>query len=109
MNQTVEVAQNVEQSIDAVNAAAVQQQAGTWTMLIYCLFIIGILYFFMIRPGKKRMAEYQKMLNSIKVGDRVLAAGMYGTVKSIDEKTVHLEIAKGVVVEMNKNAVVNIE
>ncbi len=93
MNQTVEVAQNVEQSIDAVNAAAVQQQAGTWTMLIYCLFIIGILYFFMIRPGKKRMAEYQKMLNSIKVGDRVLAAGMYGTVKSIDEKTVRLEIA----------------
>ena len=108
MNQTVEVVQDVNQNLAGVGATA-QQQAGTWTMLIYCLFIIGILYFFMIRPGKKRMAEYQKMLSSIKVGDRVLAAGMYGTVKSVDEKTVHLEIAKGVVVEMNKNAVVNIE
>ena len=107
MNQTVEVAQNIGQNLDG--AAAVQQQAGTWNMLITTLLIMVVLYFFMIRPGKKRMAEYQKMLNSIKVGDRVLAAGMYGTVKSVDEKTVHLEIAKGVVVEMNKNAVVNIE
>ena len=55
------------------------------------------------------MAEYQKMLDSIKVGSRVLVAGMYGTVKKVNEKTINVEIAKGVVVEMNKNAVANVD
>ena len=63
----------------------------------------------MIRPNKKRMNEYQKMLDSIKVGDRVLAAGIYGKVKKISDKTIDLEIAKGVVIEVNKNAIVNVE
>ena len=63
----------------------------------------------MIRPNKKRMAEYQKMLDSIKIGNRVLVAGVYGIVKSINEKTLNVEIAKGVVVEVNKNAVASVE
>jgi len=104
MNQAIEAGQN----LGAVNPV-MQQQANTWTMVIYCLFVVAILYFFMIRPSKKRMAEYQKMLDSIKVGSRVLAAGIYGTVKKVNEKTIDVEIAKGVVVEMNKNAVANVE
>ncbi|MBR5904486.1 MAG: preprotein translocase subunit YajC [Alphaproteobacteria bacterium] len=88
---------------------AVQQQGSMWGMIIYCLIIMAILYFFMIRPNKKRMAEYQKMLDSIKIGNRVLVAGVYGIVKSINEKTLNVEIAKGVVVEVNKNAVASVE
>ena len=104
MHETVEVVQQTTQNIP-LN----QQPDGTWGMIIYCLIIMGILYLFMIRPNKKRMAEYQKMLDSIKVGNRVLAAGIYGTVKKVNEKTLDLEIAKGVVIEVNKNAVANIE
>jgi len=104
MNQTAEVTNEIGQ-----NAAAAMQQGSTWSMLIYCLFIMAIMYIFMIRPNKKRMAEYQKMLDSIKVGSRVLVAGMYGVVKKVNEKTMDVEIAKGVVVEMNKNAVANVE
>ena len=104
MNQVVETGQN----LGAVNSA-VQAQSGIWTMIIYCLFVVVILYFFMIRPNKKRMAEYQKMLDSIKVGSRVLAAGIYGTVKKVNDNTLDVEIAKGVVVEINKNAVANVE
>jgi preprotein translocase subunit YajC len=105
MNQTIEAGQNLA----AVNPDVVQAQSGTWTMILYCLFVMAILYLFMIRPNKKRMAEYQKMLDSIKVGSRVLAAGIYGTVKKVNEKTIDVEIAKGVVVEMNKHAVANVE
>ena len=49
------------------------------------------------------------MLDSIKVGNRVLAAGIYGTVKKVNERTIEMEIAKGVVVEVNKNAIASIE
>lgn len=104
MNQTAEVANQIGQNIP-LNA----QQGSVWGMVVYCLVIFGILYLFMIRPNKKRMAEYQKMLDSIKVGNRILAAGIYGTVKKVNEKTIEMEIAKGVVIEVSKNAVAGIE
>ena len=103
MNETIEVANQV------ANTPVAQQQGGMWGMIIYCVVIMAILYFFMIRPNKKRMAKYQKMLDSIKVGNRVLAAGIYGTVKKVNEKSLDVEIAKGVVVEINKNAVASVE
>ena len=96
--------------IEAANTMAnTAPQGDAWGMIIYCLVIMGILYFFMIRPNKKRMAEYQKMLDSIGVGNRVLVAGIYGIVKGIKEKTLEIEIAKGVVIEVNKNAVASVE
>ncbi len=104
MNETADVANKIGQNIPG-NA----QQGSVMGMIVYCLVIFGILYLFMIRPNKKRMAEYQKMLDSIKVGDRVLAAGIYGDVKKIKDKTIEMEIAKGVVIEVNKNAVAGIE
>ena len=100
MNEVIEVTQNVP---------AAQPADGRWGMIIYCIAIMAILYLFMIRPNKKRMAEYQKMLDSVKVGNRVLAAGIYGVVKKVNEKTIDMEIAKGVVIEVNKNAIASIE
>ena len=96
---------------DAVNnvAQTAPQQDSSLSLIIYCAVVFVIIYFFMIRPNKKRMAEYQKMLDSIRVGNRVLAAGIYGNVKKVNEKTLELEIAKGVVIEVNKNAVAGVE
>ena len=85
------------------------QTGDWWGLLLYCLIIFAIIYIFMVRPNKKRMAEYQKMLDSIKVGNRVLAGGIYGTVKSVNDKTIELEISKGVVVEVAKGAVASVE
>lgn len=104
MNETVQVLNQATQTVPTT-----QPEAGMWGMIVYCVVIMAILYLFMIRPNKKRMAEYQKMLDSIKVGNRVLAAGIYGTVKKINEKTISVEIAKGVVVEFNKNAIASVE
>ena len=39
----------------------------------------------------------------------ILAAGIYGKVKKVNEKTLEMEIAKGVVIEVSKNAVANVE
>jgi len=98
----------VETTIDTVTTTA-PQTGSWWGMLLYCVIVFGVIYLFMVRPNKKRMAEYKKMLDSIKVGNRVLAAGIYGTVKKVNENTIEVEIAKGVVVEINKNAVANVE
>lgn len=103
MENTIETA-----NVMANNPAATSE--GSWFgMLVYCAVVFAIIYFFMVRPTKKRMAEYQKMIDSLTVGARVLAGGIYGTIKKINEKTIELEIAKGVVVEVNKNAVAGVE
>lgn len=96
------------QVIDSVANAPVQQ--GSWGgLLLYCLIVFAVIYLFMVRPNKRRMMEYQKMVDSIQVGDRVMAAGIYGNVKKINEKTLEIEIAKGVVIEVSKNAVGAVE
>ncbi len=104
MEETAVIVDNVAQ-----NVATAPQQGSMWGMVLYCVIVFGIIYLFMVRPNKKRMAEYQKMLDSLQVGNRVMAAGIYGVIKKINEKTIELEVAKGVVIEVNKNAVAGVE
>jgi preprotein translocase subunit YajC len=94
-------------TIDTVSNAT--QTGSTWGMILYCVVVFGIIYLLIVLPNKRRMAEYQKMLDSLKIGDRVLAAGIYGIIKEIGDKTIKVEIAKGVIVEVSKNAVAGIE
>lgn len=103
MEQTAQVVDTV------VQTAPVAPQGGMGGVLWYWVIVLAIIYFLMVRPNKKRMAEYQKMLDSLKVGNRVMAAGIYGVIKKVNEKTIELEIAKGVVIEVNKNAVASVE
>jgi len=91
------------------NNVANAPKNNIWGMLLYLIIVFAIIYLFIVRPNKRRMAEYKKMLDSIKVGNRIMAAGIYGTVKKVGEKTLEVEIAKGVVIEVNKNAVANVE
>ncbi len=100
----------MEETAVVVDNANQVASGGDWTgLLLYCVVVFAIIYLFMVRPNKKRMAEYQKMLNSLQVGNRVLAAGIYGKIKKVNEKTIDLEIAKGVVIEVSKNAVASVE
>lgn len=106
MEETTAVVETVN---TVANSAAPATSGDWWGMLLYCAIIFAIIYFFMVRPNKKRMAEYQKMLDSLQVGNRVLAAGIYGTIKKINEKSIEMEVADGVVIEVNKGAVANVE
>lgn len=96
-------------SVVVDSATQATQQGSVWGMVLYLIVVFGIIYLLMVRPNKKRMAEYQKMLDSLQVGNRVMAAGIYGVIKKINERTIELEVAKGVVIEVNKNAVSLVE
>ena len=103
--------ETMEEVVEVVNQGATSAAAGnTWSLLIYCAIIFAIIYFLMILPNKRRMKEYQKMIDSLKVGSRILCAGgIYGTIKKVSDKKLEVEIAKGVSVEISKNAVANVE
>ena len=77
-------------------------------MLIMMIAIFAIMYFFMIRPQQKKQKEIRKFQNSLAEGSKVVTGGgIYGTVKRVDiaKNSVDVEIARGVVVTVDKNFV----
>jgi preprotein translocase subunit YajC len=75
-------------------------------LIIYVVAFIAIFYFMAIRPQQKQRRAHLELLNSLKKGDTIItAAGMYGTVKKVDDNVVEVEIAKGVTIKVNRRAV----
>jgi preprotein translocase subunit YajC len=54
-----------------------------------------IMYFFMLRPQKKRREELEVMREGLAKGDKVMANGIYGKVLKIDGDEVTIEIEEG--------------
>ena len=77
-------------------------------MLIMMLAIFAIMYFFMLRPQQKKQKEIRNFQNALEVGTKVLTGGgIYGVVKhiDIDKNRVDVEIARGVVITVDKSVV----
>lgn len=89
-------------------AAQAAQGGSSVNFLIMMVVLFIIMWFFMIRPQQKKQKEIQKFQNSLTEGMAVVVnGGIYGTVKKIDlaQGIVEVEIAKGVVVRVDKGYV----
>ncbi len=65
-----------------------------------------LLYMLLIRPQQRRLREAQQMAASLQPEDEVITAGgIHGTVTAVDEGTVWLEVAPGVIVRVLKGAI----
>lgn len=74
--------------------------------LIPLILVIGIMYFLLIRPQKRRVEEHRKLTESIEPGDRIVTiGGLHGTVRSIGEDELELEVAPNVSLRYAKSAV----
>ena len=70
--------------------------------------IFVVFYFFMIRPQQKKAKEAQKFISELKTGDKVVTiGGAHGSVVSIPEKTIVVEVdsSKGVRMVFEKSAI----
>lgn len=81
------------------------QAAGILSFLpLIILFII--FYFLLIRPQQKKAKEHKEMISNLKKGDRIITSGgIYGTIISIDDTTIGLEIAEKVKIKISKGNV----
>lgn len=76
------------------------------------MFVIIIVFFWVIiiRPQRKAQKEQQARINSLERGDKVITnAGFHGFVEKVNDRTISLKLAEGVIVEMDKAAVVHVE
>jgi len=73
------------------------------------IFIFIIMYFVMFRPQKKRQEQQQKLMASLKTGDRVVTnGGIHGLVSNVKDTTVIVKVADNVKIEMEKSAVTTV-
>ena len=80
-----------------------ENQLGT---LITFGLIFFIIWFLMVRPQKRARAEHMRLVESIEVGDEVMTnTGMFGTVRTVGDEEVKLEIAPGTEIRMLKRAI----
>ena len=84
------------------------QGGSMMPMLVMLVAMFAIMYFFMIRPQKKRQKELQQWRNSIEIGTKVvIGGGILGVVKDVNqgESYITVEIAKGVAIKVDRTMV----
>ncbi|ACF47117.1 MAG: preprotein translocase subunit YajC [Prosthecochloris sp.] len=88
------------------------QTPNPFVQLVPLVLIFVVFYFFLIRPQQKKQKEREKVLDSLKRGDKIVTiGGMHGTVAGIDseKKTVLIQIADNQKVTFDRSAVASIE
>jgi preprotein translocase subunit YajC len=70
------------------------------------ILIFVIFWFLLIRPQMKRAKEHRKMVEALGKNDEVVTTGgLLGRIVELDESFVMLEIADGVQIKVQRNAV----
>ena len=81
---------------------------GATPFIIVMVLLLGMLYFFMIRPLRQREKRHDTMVEELERGDKVVTAGgMYGEVENIDEDSVVLKVESGATIRVTKGGVLN--
>jgi preprotein translocase subunit YajC len=90
-------------------APAGAAQGGGVMSFLPLIIIFVIFYFLLIRPQSKRAKEHRAMIAALAKGDEVVTGGgLLGRVNDLDENYVTLEIAAGVAVKVQRQAVAQV-
>lgn len=74
--------------------------------LIFMVLFVVFIYFFLIRPQSKRAKEHRNMVGSLAKGDEVTTTGgVLGRIMELGENYILLEVAEGVNMKVQKNAI----
>ena len=93
--------------------AAPAPQSGPLSLfqspLTMLLFIFIIFYFLLIRPQQKKQRAHQDMLGKLEKGDRIITTGgLHGTVVSLDDKIITLQVDEKVRLKVSRSAVAGV-
>jgi preprotein translocase subunit YajC len=78
-------------------------KANPLVSLMPIILIFGAMYFLMIRPQRNKQRQFMELLRSLEVGDDVeTVAGIFGTIRRLDDDTAWVEIAPGTTIKMSR-------
>ena len=82
---------------------------GNTSLLVQFLpfiLVLGIFYFVILLPMKRRQKKVQQFLDGLQVGDRIVTtSGIYGSITKISDRSVQVQIADKVRIELSRAAI----
>jgi preprotein translocase subunit YajC len=73
------------------------------------ILIVIMMYFVLLRPQMRRQKDQQRLVSTLKTGDKVITnAGIHGLISNVKETTVIVKVADNVKIEMEKSAIANV-
>ena len=68
--------------------------------------LIGVFYFMLIRPQKKRAEQHRNLIDSVAVGDEIVTiGGMHGRVTRLGDDDLEIEASPGTKLRFVKSAI----
>ena len=90
-------------------AAAGGDMQSTLMSMLPLLLMFAVLYFVMIRPQMKKQKEHRAMIDALAKGDEVvISGGILGKVSKLGDSVLHVEIANGVEIQVQRPSVVQV-
>lgn len=87
-------------------STAASGPAGLIQMIVPFALVILIFYFLIIRPQNKKQKETQKMLESMKKGDKIVTiGGIHGIIQSVDDNTVIVKVDENTKIKFLRSAI----
>ena len=73
------------------------------SLFLPMLLILGVFWFFIIRPQQKKIREHQEMLKNIRRGDTIVTSGgLVGRVVKVNGDDLTVELAEGMRVKVRR-------
>ncbi len=70
------------------------------------VLILGIFYFIILLPSKRKQQKVQEFLDNLKVNDKVITtSGIYGQITRLGEQSVQVQIADKVRIDVSRAAI----
>lgn len=94
--------------IDALFAMAqpAGQAPGPFIQFLPLILILGIFYVIIWLPMKRRQTKIREFQAALKVGDKVVTtSGIYGSITKLHDKSVQVQIADRVRIEIARSAI----
>jgi preprotein translocase subunit YajC len=98
---------DMSRNIGPVFAMGASPDGGSaWMNFVPFALVLGIFYFIILLPMKRKQQKVQEFLSNLKVGDRIVTTGgIYGQVTRLGEQSVQVQIADKVKIEVAKAAI----
>jgi preprotein translocase subunit YajC len=82
------------------------QGASGLSSIFMMAAVLGVAYWFMIRPQMQREKEAQNYINTVEVGQQIVTSGgIYGKITRIEGEILHVQIDKMTNVRLDKSSV----
>ncbi|MES2418734.1 MAG: preprotein translocase subunit YajC [Bacteroidota bacterium] len=89
-----------------MTAVILQANNSLLSTVVPMILIMIVFYFFMIRPQVKKAKDHKKLVQELKIGDKIVTtAGIHGKIVGTNDTTFLIEVEGGTKIRFDKSAI----